>query len=250
MPSASSLEFAALLSPEQRKLFERTSQDFRVPKGHVVIGQGAKNTDVFFILEGRFQVLIYSKNGKEVSIRTVGKGDVFGELAALVDGKRSANVVALTEGRLVQITGANFKRCVAGSPAAAMWLVQRFAGQVRTLTERIFELSALNVRARVHCELMRLAMIAGVVNNRANIDPSPTHQDIANSIGSYREGVTRVMTSLAKRGLITQKGRVLTIHDVAALALVVEEVNADFVGVLPAPQSDADLPLDTNAKDR
>lgn len=244
MSPINSLDFASLLGPEQRKLFDRTAQDFRVPKGHVVIGQGAKTSDVFFIVDGRFQVLIYSKSGKEVSIRTVGKGDVVGELAALVDGKRSANVVALSEGRLVQIGGANFKRCVAGSPAAAMWLVERFAGQVRALTERIFELSALNVRARVHCELLRLAAVGRTAeNNVAKISPSPTHQDIANSIGSYREGVTRVMAKLTKLGLISQTGRILTIHDVAALARVVEEATAELVEVRPAPDSDADLPI-------
>lgn len=250
MPPATSHAFVRRLGPEQRKLFERNSQEFRVPRGHVVIGQGAKSTDVFLILEGRFQVLIYSKSGKEVSIRTIGKDDVFGELAAFVDGRRSANVVALTEGRLAQIGGAHFKRCAETSPAAAMWLVERFAGQVRALTERIFELSALNVRSRVLCEVMRLVIIAGVADNRAVIDPSPTDQEIANRIGSYREGVARAMGTLRDLGLISRKGRLLIIRDVATLARVVSEANAEFVGVLPAPQSDADLPLDPKAKDR
>ncbi len=241
-------EFVSRLGAEQKKQFERLANEVRVRKGHIIVGQGARAADVFFVVSGQFQVLIYSKDGKEVSIRTLGAGDLFGELAALDGGRRTANVVALTSGQLLQIDGADFRRLLETSPAAAIWLVQRLAAQVRSLTERIFELSALDVRSRLHCELLRLGLMAGVNGNEARIVEGPTHHELANRIGTHREAVTRELRDLARRGVITQTRREFVIHNVSELSRFVRRANGESVGVVPAPRSAAELPVALSAR--
>src|SRR5258706_421382 len=81
MPSSGYLsEFLSQLNAEERKRFDGAAHTMRVVKGQMVIGQGLVGTDVFFIDEGALQVLIYSKNGKQVLIRPL----VTGEVRALV----------------------------------------------------------------------------------------------------------------------------------------------------------------------
>jgi CRP-like cAMP-binding protein len=242
------VEFVSKLEAEQRKQFDRVAHETRVRKGHIVIGQGSRTSDVFFIKSGQFQVLIFSNNGREVSIRTLERGDLFGELAALDTGTRSANVVALSDGLLVQMSGADFRRFVESSPATALWLARRFAAQIRVLTERIFELSALDVRSRLHCELLRLGLLAGVTGNRAKIVPAPTHYELANRIGTHREAVTRELRALAKRGVLSQVRRELVILNFAELSRLVQRANGEHVGIVPAPRSNADLPIAISAR--
>jgi CRP/FNR family cyclic AMP-dependent transcriptional regulator len=234
-------EFLSRLDADERRRFDAASHPLRVAKGQTVIGQGPGSTDVFFIDEGAFQVLIYSKTGKQVSIRTLRRGDCFGELAALDLGERSANVVAASDGRLLQVNGAVFKAILETSPRAALWLASHLAGQVRVLTERVFELSALNVQSRLHCELLRLGVQAGVSDNEARIRPAPTHIELANRIGTHREGVTREMRALVRQGLLDQFRRELVVRDIAELSRLVRNAIGEH-SRLPPPRSSGGAP--------
>ena len=234
-PSGCLLEFLSQLSPEERRFFDGAARLTQVGKGQTVIGQGPGSTDVYFIDEGVFQVLIYSKNGKQVSIRTLTRGDCFGELAALDHGRRSANVVALISGRLVQVSGEVFTDLLKSSARAGFWLNKHFAAQIRVLTDRLFELSALNVPSRLHCELLRLGIHAGVKDNEARVVPAPTHTELANIIGTVREGVTREVGQLVKRGVLARSGPDLVIRDIAELSRLVHRAIGDHVGPIAAP---------------
>jgi len=230
-------EFLAELSADERRRFDAASQPMKSTKGQPIIGQGPGTVDVYFIEDGAFEVLIYAKTGRQVSIRTLRKGDCFGELAALDLGERSANVVSVGDGRLLKVDGAVFKSLLENSTRVSMWLSRHLARQVRVLTERVFELSALNVQSRLHCELLRLGVQAGVRDNVSRIRPSPTHVELANRIGTHREGVTREMSTLVRQGLLEQFRRELVVRDIAELSRLVRNAIGDH-SRLPPPRSE------------
>jgi len=63
-----------------------------VPRGAVLIEQGASDTDLFMILRGTFSVAV---DGRVIA--RLGAGQHVGEMAALTDSRRSATVVALED---------------------------------------------------------------------------------------------------------------------------------------------------------
>src|SRR5262249_24209531 len=83
---------------------------------------------------------------------------------------------------------------------------RRLATGVRRLTEQVFELSALNVQTRIHCELLRLAQKGERRNGGIEVRPAPTHAELASRIGTDREAVTREMRVLSN-GKIIRHGR-------------------------------------------
>jgi len=97
----------------------------------------------------------------------------------------------------------------------------------------VFELSALNVQARLHCELLRLAK-TGLDPHSLVIDPAPTHAELANRIGTHREAVTREMRALADRNIIRAGRRTLEFIDVARLEHFVGQAVGE---VLEVPQA-------------
>src|SRR4030095_15312474 len=146
------------------------------------------------VVEGRAEARLYSScDGSEVWINTIGPGEMFGEIAILGGGSRTATIVALS-GIVVAVMRANdFMKCVESYPRVGLWLAQRLASTVSRATKRIFELSALNVRARIHCELLRLARTGVPCTSGIEVSPMPTHDEFANRVGSHREAVTREM---------------------------------------------------------
>jgi CRP-like cAMP-binding protein len=220
--------FVAQLEPEALAFVESRARPVRVRKGHIVLDHGSDGGDVYCVIEGEFDVVIMSPVGREVYLRKIVAGALFGEYAALDCGPRSATVVAASDASLAAIGRADFVQCLKMSPAAAVWVAHELANQIRELTERLFELSALNVRSRLHCELMRLSIVAGVTANRAVIDPAPTHAELANRIGTHREAVTREMNELAHMNIVAQKGRHLEIVNVERLSRMVQTTGGDL----------------------
>src|SRR6266446_5334400 len=97
----------------------------RAPKGRTLVEKGSGSTDVFFLLEGRAEVLLYSSSGREVCVNTIGPGDVIGEIAALDGEPRSASVVAASDILVAVMRANDFLTCIESSPAAGMWLARR-----------------------------------------------------------------------------------------------------------------------------
>src|SRR5712671_249675 len=191
----------------------------RAPKGRTVVEKGSGSTDVFFLLQGRAEVLLYSSSGREVCVNDIGPGDMFGEIAALDGEPRSASIVASSELLLAAMRGPDFMKCLESSPAAGIWLARKLASRSRRLTEQVFELSALNVRARIHCELLRLARTGEPRGGAIEVRPSPTHAELASRIGTHREAVTREMQALSQANIIRHGRRSLLIVDLARLEL-------------------------------
>ena len=109
-------------------------------------------------------------------------------------------------------------------PQITIATLHRLTGTIRQLCGRIFEITTLPVKHRVHAELLRSSMQNMITLNKAEIKPAPTHVDIANHIGTHREAVSRELTRLRKKGLIERKNNKLIIHDIAQLRAMVQEV--------------------------
>jgi CRP-like cAMP-binding protein len=209
----------AMLAPHARIVSLRA--------GQIVIGQQDRSTDVFVVIEGGLRVELHSLAGRDVFLADVAPGGLFGEFAALDGQPRSASVTAVSKSVLACIPGAVFREVVFSTPATAEWMARWLVGHVRLLTERVFELKALAVRSRLHCELLRLCLDAGVAGNRAAITPAPTHAELANRIGSHREAVTRELLYLQAEGIVERSGRSLAVADVAQLAEIVRAAAGD-----------------------
>ena len=70
-----------------------------------LIGEGASGYDFFLLVDGSAAVTV---NGAEVG--TLGRGDFFGEIAILGNGRRSATVTTTSPSRLLVMFGTEFRR--------------------------------------------------------------------------------------------------------------------------------------------
>ena len=196
----------------------------RSRRGNDVVSPGDHSDQVYYLLEGRVQIRLLTQGGTEAILRDLEPGDFFGELAAIDGGPRSAWVVALSDCVLARVAGETFHRLVTEVPPVSDWMQKRLVAQIRDLTHRWFELNALQVRSRLHCELARMC---GDGDGVITIDPAPTHAELAARIGTHREAITREMGYLTKNGILESPSpRRLTIHDPAALKRLAEIATA------------------------
>jgi hypothetical protein len=100
-----SLRFA---TPAKLRDLAGATQRERVDAGEAIIRQGESADDVFFILDGTFDVLISHFGHTPDFIRALGAGDSFGELGVLYDVPRTATVRCTSPAHILRIPGERF----------------------------------------------------------------------------------------------------------------------------------------------
>jgi CRP-like cAMP-binding protein len=194
----------------------------RFDAGQNILGRLEPSTDVFFVVSGRVRAAAFSASGKQVSYRDIEAGDFFGEFSAIDGEPRSADVTALEQTLVAIMSARTFWALLREQPDVAAATLKRLTGQIRTLTERIYEFSALAVNNRIEAELLRLARTHMRDPNTAYLKPAPTHAEIASRVSCHREAVTRVLNDLARAGLVAREAGGLAVLDLDALSARVE----------------------------
>lgn len=183
--------------------------------------------DVYFIVSGSVRITTYAASGRQVTFRDCGEGELFGELAAIDGGPRSADVLTLQPSVLASLAPADFRALLREEPLLAERVMLRLASLVRQLSERIIDLSTLEVPQRLQAELLRIAQATGVADNRARLEPSPKHAALASQISTNREQVTRELNALVRQGVLHKDGKALVVADVEHLARTVANARGD-----------------------
>lgn len=199
------------LDAEQRFALEQLCSWQQVDDRTEVLRHKDNTSDVVFLISGRARAIAYSAEGKQVAFREINSGEMFGELAAIDGGPRSASVMTVGPGVVATMAAAEFRKMIDREPIVRENLLRYLVEMVRGLSGRVFELSTLLVRPRTFTDLIRLAEKIPVIDGWACLDPAPIIEDIANRIGARREGVNRVISELIKDGILRRRGKALLI---------------------------------------
>lgn len=219
IPLLKSLDPAARQSLEQRCRWQRYGRHDEI------IGRESDSRDVYFIISGRVRVVNYSLSGREIAFHEMDAGNYFGELAAIDGRPRSATVIALNDALLAAVSPDTFINLLHDHPDMAIEVMRELAQFVRVSTDRIMELSTLGAHNRVHSEILRAARaLAPEAENTARISPIPVHADIASRVSTTRETVARVLSDLAKQGLVLREKNALVVTDLDQLETLVNDV--------------------------
>jgi CRP/FNR family cyclic AMP-dependent transcriptional regulator len=215
------------LSEERLEILAARCAWRTVPAGQVIVARNSHDRDVHFVVSGHVRVTSFSAGGRQVTFRDEEPGEMFGDLAAIDGQPRSADVLALDSVLVASLSPEHFRALLAEEDLVRERVLQRLAGLVRLLSERVIELSTLGVQNRIHAELLRLARASGATGRQARLDPAPRHADIASQVSTYREQVTRELSLLTRQGLLAKDGNALVLLDVAKLERMVEEVRSE-----------------------
>lgn len=185
--------------------------------GQQLVARDDDDRHVHFIVAGSVRVTTYSSGGRETSFRDLAAGISFGELSAIDGRPRSADVVALTSGLIASMPPEAFLSLLRTEWSVAQRVLLRLTDTVRRLMDRVLDLSTLSVQQRICAELLRMAQSRGATGNQARLDPAPKHAELAHLVSSYREQITRELSSLAKLGLVSRESGALVLLDLGRL---------------------------------
>lgn len=225
--SLDGIDLLAPLSPAERASVAHRCKWRRFAAHELIMDRLDETRDVCLIIEGNVRVVNHSLGGREISFDDISAGGFLGELSALDGDPRSATVEALENTLCAFIAPTIFLDLVANNPVLARSLLLRLVKIVRRSTDRIMDLSTLGANNRVHAELLRLAKPNLKRDGSADITPIPVHGDIAARVSTTRETVARVLSDLARDGIVERRSNALVILDFPTLERMVEDVRGD-----------------------
>lgn len=182
--------------------FDRRCTWRRTEENEVVVDFEDTSSDVYFILTGEVRVLIRTPAGKEIILAEMRAGQFFGELSAIDNVPRSANVTALTRGELCIMPASVFREIVFESKAVCDKILRLLTSRIRESNARLTEHSIFDIKHRLYSELLRLAHARAGHDGQKIVSPPPFHHVLAARIGCRREQITRELSALSQEGLI------------------------------------------------
>ena len=133
----------------------------------------------------------------------LGRGDIFGEMVALDEAVRSADVVALTPLQLVKFRVAPFASLLKQNAQFAISLARLEASRLRDLNRR-FALQSADATTRLLDSLAYIARKSSDDNSSETIIPALPQRELALLAGLARETASRTLSKLRRRGTIVE----------------------------------------------
>tara|TARA_B100001939_G_scaffold345770_1_gene363122 strand:+ start:471 stop:1151 length:681 start_codon:yes stop_codon:yes gene_type:complete len=182
----------------------------------VIVMEQDWGESIYLLCDGLAKVRTYTADGDEVVMSLLGGGDVFGEMAALEGGTRSADVVALTPLRLVKMRVPPFTALLEQEAVFALALAKLEASRLRDLNRR-FALQTADATTRLLDSLAYLASKSSKQNDPQASIPPLAQLEIALIAGLARETASRTLSKLRTRGTIVEENDRLRLADLKPL---------------------------------
>ena len=177
-------------------------------KENILMSVDEEGDSLYIITEGRVKVSVFSESGKEIIFSILRDGDFFGEMALLDGQPRSANITATEDSKVFILHRKDFANLLEKYPRISIKLLEELSIRLRKTDQRLESIALLDVTGRISTILVQLGKEQGQETPEGVLIRSrPTHQEIANMVGTTRETVTRVLKQLELKGYIEMTGK-------------------------------------------
>jgi CRP/FNR family transcriptional regulator, cyclic AMP receptor protein len=191
-------------------------------KGAIVFAEGQPSRGVLVLRAGRITLSTPCSDHKALILRIAGPGEIL-DLAATITGKAHELTAEAVEAVEVNfISAKDFLRCMHEKSDLALRTAQLLSESWRlAIAEMRMTRASLSARDRLARFLLDLC--AGHIEdkNEMKITLALTHAEIAQTIGTSRETVTRLFGDFKQKQFLQVKGSTLTIKNKTGLERVV-----------------------------
>ena len=182
-------------------------------KNSTIIHEGEKCNSLHYLVDGSVAVMIENKQGREMIVSYLNKGDFFGEMGLFnEDTPRSAIIRTKTPCEIAEISYTKFHQISANHPEVLMTLSSQMASRLRDTTRKVGDLAFLDVTGRVARTLLELCKEPDAMTHPKGMQIKITRQEIGRIVGCSREMVGRVLKDLEGQGLLTARGKTMVIY--------------------------------------
>jgi CRP/FNR family cyclic AMP-dependent transcriptional regulator len=192
----------------------------KVKKGTLLFRKGDVGTNLYAVCAGAVRVSAPSDQGKDAVFNLIVPGEIFGEIAFLDGGPRTADAVMIESGELMVIERRDFLPLLQDYPELALRLLEILCGRLRRTSEQVEDIVFLGLKARLAKALLYL------YEHSLSKPPQKlkvTQREISQLIGVSRESANKQLRSWQRQKWLKLERGGLSILSPDALKRLVSE---------------------------
>lgn len=183
-------------------------------KGSYIIARHDTGSVLYLLVSGRVKVSLASPDGREFALHYLEAPAHFGEMGPVDGGQRSVDVVAVSDVEVLLLDAEDLATAIQLQPRLALTLIGTLSRRMRQLIERLEDMAFHDATHRVMRVLLNVAT-ASYESKGVPVIEGLTHYEIATLAGTSRETASRVISNLARDGLLRTKGRKIVVDLIA-----------------------------------
>ena len=183
-------------------------------RGDVLFREGDVADALYLVVSGRIAIVITNPiDHRETVVALMDSGDLFGEMALLDEGARSATARALEPSVVCAIPFDPVIKAFRSDPTILWGVCRLLARRLRVMDEALADSVFLDVTGRTAKRLLELS------GGQEEFLLPITQEELAGMVGASRERVNKAIASFIRLGWIDQHERHYTILKRDALEL-------------------------------
>ena len=202
--------FLATAGPDSKNKLESAADLKTYPAGVMIFRQDDAADSVIFIRSGAVRIFVEQSDGHRIELRTLGPGEIFGELSVVGGGPRTANAQAATDVEAWSIDRGTFGDVYRSDQQVAIEIAKITAPYVLA-DEDAADVTVAELRARV----------AGSVMDMVKKETAVTVPELARVTGARISNVIGVLEQFEAGGLIAIGSDGIEIADQEQLAALI-----------------------------
>jgi len=204
------------LSPDLLKELNVHSHRGTFPDRALLFVEGQSPRGAFLLCSGQAKLFTTSRDGRVLILKMAQPGEILGLSAVIANTPYEISAETASACQVNFIARESLLRLVKQNGElgmqAAGTLSREFQSAYRDIHDLVMSRSSENKLAK-----LLLSWSNGEKSNEFRVRSSLTHEEMAQMIGSSRETVTRLLSSLKKKQVIRLEGSILVIRNRSAL---------------------------------
>jgi CRP-like cAMP-binding protein len=199
--------FGGLAEPDRRALGTEM-REVSYGASQVIFARGDAGRDIYLVTEGRVRLSILTAEGRELSFAHAGPGQIFGEIAMLDGGMRSADATAVQRTVALTLSRGALLRVMQERPVVGEAMLRFLCGRIREADQQLEAIALYPIEGRLARFFLAAAQQKGEQprQGRLTIDFDMSQSELALLIGASRPKVNTALSLLEAGGALTRKG--------------------------------------------
>ncbi|ATD72428.1 MULTISPECIES: Crp/Fnr family transcriptional regulator [Gordonia] len=204
------------LSHDQQDEVASLARPVRVGRGETFVWAGRDTAKLFVVHEGLVKVGRTAEDGREVTLRLLGPGDVEGEVGFLTGARPENDYMALESSTMCVFDHSMLTELVHRYPDIGVAMLHSLATRLQETERRLAARTLVDVSARIASYLLDLPATRSL-DGALTVRLPVSKKDVATYLGTIPETLSRRLAALEREGLIDVRGAEVDLLDLEGL---------------------------------
>jgi CRP-like cAMP-binding protein len=196
------------LDEADRRAVADEMREVSFEQSQVIFARGDAGREIFLVVSGRVRISVLTAEGRELSFAHAEAGSIFGEIAMLDGGPRTADATAVGKVVALSLSKPAFKRLIDTRPVVGDAVIRFLCTRLREADQQLEAIALYPIEGRLARFFLAAARqkSPGTKDGRVTVDLPISQSELGLLIGASRPKVNTALSLLESSGALERSG--------------------------------------------